>query len=297
MQTARIIATVANVWRQPHVTSLESPALANTGLQAWLGQLTDADTIDLERHNRLVTQALFNDPFVIERLVDGWAYGYVATQRDEAHPQGYPGWIWAAQLSLAPLAVQTGPTVTVRRRQTPLLRADGSTLRQLNLGTELTVISSKDYRYDQVQTPLGVGKIAKGATQFDFLTADLTAGQTMVQLARKYLDLRYLWGGISSDGFDCSGFVYALHRCIGVRLPRDAAEQRTVGTPVTLATAQPGDLCFFASEHGHGRVHHVAMYAGDGWLIHSPKPGKHVTYLKLATSPLADELVAVQRNW
>lgn len=63
MQTTRIIATVANVWRQPENIAIDTLALTNTGLQPWLAQLTDADTVTLEQDNRIVTQALFNDVF------------------------------------------------------------------------------------------------------------------------------------------------------------------------------------------------------------------------------------------
>lgn len=297
MKTARVVAAVANVWRQPNLRSLETAALSDQGLAPWLEQLSDADTVALEREDRLVTQVLFNDPFLVERIVDGWAYGYAPTQVDPRHPQGYPGWVWLTQLSLAPLPLRTGPTVVVKRAFTPLLRPDGRTLVQLSLGTELPVVSTKDHRYDLVQTPLGVGKVAKRATQFSFDTTDQTAGATLVQLGATFLDLRYLWGGISAYGFDCSGFVYALHRTLGIQLPRDASEQVHVGRTVTLKDARAGDLCFFAHDHGHGAVHHVALYTGDGWLLHAPTPGKHVTYLALNSTYLKDELVVIKRNW
>ena len=297
MQSTRIIAAVANVWRQQNNTSIDTPALANVGLQPWLAQLSDEDTVALERDNRIVTQALFNDVFLVEQFVNGWAYGYVVNQADSRHPQGYPGWVWAAQLSTVPLPVQTGPMITIRRGFTPLLCLDGRTFLNLSLGTELPVISSKDHRYYTVQTPLGTGKIAKRATQFAFRTARLTPGATLVRLGEEFLDLRYLWGGISAYGFDCSGFVYTLHRSLGIRLPRDAQDQIKQGVAVDIANAQLGDLCFFAHNHGNGAVHHVALYAGDGWLLHAPTPGKHVTYLQLASTYLQDELVAVKRNW
>lgn len=87
MQSTRIIAAVANVWRQPNNTSIDTPALANVGLQPWLAQLSDEDTVALERDNRIVTQALFNDVFLVEQFVNGWAYGYVVNQADSRHPQ------------------------------------------------------------------------------------------------------------------------------------------------------------------------------------------------------------------
>ena len=297
MQTARIIASVANVWRRPESSVDDTLALTNVSLQPWLAQLSDTATVAIERDNRIVTQALFNDVFLVEQFNNGWAYGYVINQRDSRHPQGYPGWIWAAQLSTVPLPVQTGPTVIIRRGFTPLLQADGRTLLMLSLGTELPVVSSKDHRYYAVQTPLGLAKVAKRATQFSFRTANLTRGATLIRLGEDFLDLRYLWGGVSAYGFDCSGFVYSLHRALGIQLPRDAQDQLASGVPVDLITAQPGDLCFFAHQRGRGAVHHVALYAGDGWLLHAPTPGQYVTYLQLSTTYLQDELVAVKRNW
>lgn len=297
MQTARVQAAVATVWRQPKLRSIDSGALANDGLAAWTGQMSDADTLGLEKDNLLVTQALFNDPVLVDRVVDGWAYSYVISQTDARHPKGYPGWIWAPQLSMTELPVQTGPTVTVRQPFTPLLRPDGSTWLQLSLGTELAVVSSADRLYDLVQTPLGIGKVAKRATQFSFATKDISRGQTLVQLGTTLLDLRYLWGGTSAYGYDCSGFMYGLHRCIGVTLARDVSEQVAQGTTVALADAQPGDLCFFAHNHGQGALHHVAMVASEGWLLHAPTPGKHITYLQLSATYLQDELVTIKRNW
>ncbi|MFC6182152.1 C40 family peptidase [Lactiplantibacillus daowaiensis] len=297
MQTARVRAAVANVWQRPQVRTIDRPALQNAGLAPWLQQMNDADTVTLERDNLMGTQALFNDPVLIDRVVNGWAYVYVVSQRDPQHPQGYPGWIWAAQLSTAALPVQTGPTVTIRQAFTPLLQADGRTMLVLSIGTQLPVVSTKDPRYTLVQTPLGIGKVAKRATQFGFATAGLTPGETVVKLGTTFLDLRYLWGGLSGFGFDCSGFAYTLHRCIGVSLARDVSEQVLGGKSVSLADAQPGDLCFFAHDHGQGSLHHVAIYAGDGWLLHSPTPGKHVTYLQLSATYLKDELVQIKRYW
>lgn len=297
MHTAHVRVVVANLWRQPKVRSLDEAALIGRDLQTWVDQQTDADTVELERQNLLVSQVLFNDPFLVTRIVDGWAFGYALTQRDANHPQGYPGWVWAAQLSTAELPLQTGPTAVIRRGFTPLLGPDGRTLLTLSIGTELPVVSSRNHRFDLVQTPLGVGKVAKRATQFNFASATLTPGEQMVRLGEEFLDLRYLWGGISAYGFDCSGFVYSLHRCIGVTLARDASDQVAQGRAVTLAAAQPGDLCFFAHDRGQGAIHHVALYAGDGWLLHAPTPGKHVTYLKLDATYLKDELIQIKRNW
>ena len=100
-------------------------------------------------------------------------------------------------------------------------------------------------------------------------------GGAVVTDASRYLGVPYVWGGESTSGLDCSGLVQKTFGDLGISLPRTAAEQQRVGTPVaSLADAQPGDLLFFGYP-----AHHVAIYAGNNRLIESPEPGKtvHVT--------------------
>ena len=94
------------------------------------------------------------------------------------------------------------------------------------------------------------------------------SGGSVVSYAKNFLGNRYVWGGTSlKTGADCSGFVQSIFRKFGVSLPRSSREQATVGTRVSLSSARPGDLVFYAKE---GRpVHHVAIYMGGGRVIHS----------------------------
>lgn len=54
-------------------------------------------------------------------------------------------------------------------------------------------------------------------------TGAVDVGQGIVEQAKRFLDLPYLWGGTSSYGFDCSGFAYTMHRYFGILIPRDAS--------------------------------------------------------------------------
>jgi cell wall-associated NlpC family hydrolase len=89
-----------------------------------------------------------------------------------------------------------------------------------------------------------------------------------VRLARAQLGRRYLFGGTTPRGFDCSGFLKYLMRALGVEVPRTAAEQARVGqeVPRDPALLRPGDILTF----GRGnRVTHVGIYVGDGKYIHA----------------------------
>lgn len=88
--------------------------------------------------------------------------------------------------------------------------------------------------------------------------------EEMIATSHRFLGLPYTWGGKSSFGFDCSGFVQMLYGLMGIALPRNSRYQALCGVPVSRDLLQPGDLLFFGQE---GRVSHVAIYLGEGLLI------------------------------
>ena len=103
-------------------------------------------------------------------------------------------------------------------------------------------------------------------------------GGRIVQAAVRYLGLPYVWGGgsvkgPSSGGFDCSGLTsYAVYDATaGFALPRTSETQWDVGVEVPLSDARPGDLLF--GNWGSGGPGHVAIYLGDGQMVHAPTTG------------------------
>jgi cell wall-associated NlpC family hydrolase len=101
-------------------------------------------------------------------------------------------------------------------------------------------------------------------------------GAQVVADAKQYLGIPYVLGGESSSGIDCSGLVQKTYRDLGISLPRTVHEQKLMGTAVpSLAQAQPGDLIVFK---GGG---HIAIYEGNGRVLHAPYPGRVVSDQKL----------------
>jgi peptidoglycan endopeptidase LytE len=89
----------------------------------------------------------------------------------------------------------------------------------------------------------------------------------------------YVSGGTTPEGFDCSGFTSYVYQQLGLTLPRTSEEQFGVGEEIPLDQALPGDLIFYDALH-KGRVSHVAIYLGDGTIVHAN--GTRVTYEKVA---------------
>ena len=88
----------------------------------------------------------------------------------------------------------------------------------------------------------------------------------------------YVWGATGPGAFDCSGLTGWAYAQAGIQLPRTSREQWFVGHHVGLAELQPGDLLFWASDiNNPATIHHVAIYAGNGYMIAAPHTGASVS--------------------
>ena len=115
-------------------------------------------------------------------------------------------------------------------------------------------------------------------------TAATADGLAVVEEARKYLGVPYLWGGTDpKQGLDCSGLVQLVYRKFGIELPRVSYQQATAGRPVaSLAEARPGDILAFDNP-----VDHVGIYLGGGKMIEAPRTGLDVRVIDLYETPTA----------
>jgi peptidoglycan DL-endopeptidase CwlO len=101
-------------------------------------------------------------------------------------------------------------------------------------------------------------------------------------IALHYLGIPYKWGGASpSTGFDCSGLVMYVYAQLGVQLPHQAAAQYTYGVAVPRSQLQPGDLVFYDG------LSHVAIYIGNGEVVHAPQTGDVVRIAPLSQAGLS----------
>ena len=89
-------------------------------------------------------------------------------------------------------------------------------------------------------------------------------GADLVAEGERYLGVRYVYGGASPSGFDCSGFTMYVYAQFGYSLPHGANRQLSDGTPISKGDLQPGDLVFFGSG---GEITHVGIYIGGGKYI------------------------------
>ena len=107
-------------------------------------------------------------------------------------------------------------------------------------------------------------------------------GQAILNAARAQIGVRYVWGGHSPSGFDCSGLVHYAYNQAGVNLPRKTAKGYALGGKVIPASqAQPGDLVAFTSNN-YG---HMGIYAGGGKIIDASNSRQRVVERSIWNAP------------
>lgn len=98
--------------------------------------------------------------------------------------------------------------------------------------------------------------------------ANAEPGAQVADLAQQFVGSRYIWGGASPSGFDCTGFVMYVLGQFGVSLPHSEAGQLAAGERVSVDELQPGDVLVFANTYRRG-LSHAGIYIGDGQFVHA----------------------------
>ena len=94
-------------------------------------------------------------------------------------------------------------------------------------------------------------------------------GENIVAYAKQYLGYKYVYGGASPSGFDCSGFTQYVYSHFGYTLTRTSSSQSTNGVAVSKGNMQAGDIICFSNSSGSTQIGHVGIYIGGGKFIHS----------------------------
>ncbi|WP_245647187.1 C40 family peptidase [Microtetraspora niveoalba] len=122
------------------------------------------------------------------------------------------------------------------------------------------------------------------------VTAFMSVDQLKValQAAVGKLGRPYVWGAEGPNSFDCSGLVQWAYGQAGVRMPRVTHQQWATGPQVPLSQAQPGDLLFWRNDPTNPNyISHVAIYWGNGKMLHAPRTGDVVKIAPIYTRNLA----------
>ena len=204
--------------------------------------------------SEMVTQGLMWESVTMGEGEEDWQ----RIQMDD----GYKGWIPNFYLTESPAKFTNSLTITNRYAPvSPQQGKNGIVLAMLSFGTIVPVLE-KTSGYSKIQ-------LFKKNTGFIPPQENVTSQKRdiIIKLAKYLIGVPYLWGGKSSFGYDCSGFVQMVMKTAGISLARDTGEQiqKEGLEEISINEAQPGDLIFFSENNC---INHVGFSLAGSKIIH-----------------------------
>ena len=122
------------------------------------------------------------------------------------------------------------------------------------------------------------------------------SGGGVLLMAVRNVGARYVWGGTSPVGFDCSGFVWYVHTALDRPVSRVLEGQLSGGPRIPKDGLEPGDTVFFANTYRRG-LSHAGIYIGDGRFVHASDESSGVTISSLSDAYWGARYVGATRLW
>lgn len=210
---------------------------------------------DASDKSEQVTQLLFGDHYTVVELSENQKWIKIEICFD-----GYQGWIdrkqhymiseaYFNQINSSDYKICMDLTSSILYKKHHI---------SIVMGSILPIATNELFKMEEQLAFNGESKSLSQKREYDFLK----------EMALKYLNAPYQWGGRSPFGIDCSGFTQNVFRICGYSIPRDASQQVKIGSDVpSLEDSRAGDLAFFSGESGS--ITHVGIILEDNQIIHA----------------------------
>jgi len=208
--------------------------------------------IEPNDRSEMISQLLFGETFQILEKLEKWSF--VKSTFDN-----YDGWIDNKSISYlseeifvqlnssTEFITQKLSNTILNNKNEQIILPAGCTLPNFNSEKNNFIINDNQYTLSE-----------------DFIEASIN----IESLAKQYLNSPYLWGGKNPYGIDCSGFVQVIFKVLGIKIPRDSADQVKEGIIINfISDTKLGDLAFFDNEEGE--ITHVGIIIGENEIIHA----------------------------
>ncbi len=205
--------------------------------------------------------------------IDGYVHGDYILTGDTARERGMEAAAIRATVLTERLNVRTEPT-TESSIWTQVSNSEQyDVVQNLDGWYEIELDNSSGYIIDDPSL-VEVGYTLSTAIPFTPEESDEQEEQSLrsqiVSYAMQFLGNRYVWGGESlTNGVDCSGFTMKVYEHFGIYMSHYTGSQAQEGRQISLSDLKKGDLIFYAK---NGTINHVALYIGDGQVIHASSP-------------------------
>lgn len=206
----------------------------------------------------VISQTILGEPLLIKKQSSDWT---LIQTEDE-----YEGWVPSSKISTFPYTpdIETGSLFSHLYRSP---RIEEGAIDTLPFRSRLQKVAQYNESWLEVMLPNS--QLAYIQTGNLHPPKKLLKTSDLPLFSRQFLGLPYTWGGRSSFGYDCSGFVQMLYRQAGIFLPRDAKDQirSPLLKPIGKEPLQKGDLIFFGKTESI--IQHVACFLGKQAMIHA----------------------------
>ena len=125
-------------------------------------------------------------------------------------------------------------------------------------------------------------------------TSTSQSGNSVVSYAKQFLGCKYVYGGTSPSGFDCSGFTTYVFKHFGYSISRTASAQSKNGKAVSKSEMQPGDLIIFQNKE-KTKIGHVGIYIGNNKFIHAENSKTGVVITSVDSGYYGQRFVCARR--
>lgn len=216
-----------------------------------------------DQNSEILTQAVMGEEV---KILEGRKTWIKVSIQD-----GYTGWTEAGSVKIFRAAGNVKQWALVKVR-TAALRKEPSEISSVKttvvLGTKLEVLQKKGswLNLSLAGEPVGWLNSSDAEMIESGKSGKKISSDDILATAKKFLGTPYLWGGVTTLGADCSGFVYSVFKYNDLLLPRDADQQFLQGAAVNADDFKRGDLVFFRTYLPD--VSHVGIYCGNGKFIH-----------------------------
>ena len=236
-----------------------------------------------------VTSEVNGWSYITSESIKGWVRTELIEEKDaeevEENSSQKIGYISGASINFREEANTSSDIISklTRNTQVRILRTeDGWTKIEYN-GTK-GYVSSQYISDKKVSTTSrsSVDRTAKAKTtttnseETDTSSQGNATGSEIVAYAKQYLGYKYVYGGSTPSGFDCSGFTSYVFKHFGYSLNRSSSAQASNGRAISKSELQVGDLICFARSSGSKTIGHVGIYIGGGQFIHAANSRKGV---------------------
>ncbi len=212
------------------------------------------------------------------------------------------GFVFGQYVTLQNVVIDTGTingtNVNIRSKG----NTDAEILTKLDKGAKVEI-----YEYSGNWARIGIDEGRYGWVFTDYVTSkkgNVSRGESekdtrtkIVEYAKKFLGVKYVYGGSSAKGFDCSGFTSFVFKQFGISIERTAASQGSNGVKIDRSDLRAGDLVFFDTNGGKNAINHVGIYIGGGKFIHASSGSAYSVTISELTEGFYDERYMRSRSY